>query len=243
MTGHIADSGVTEACLRLARVRPTAAALQDAVMGALLAAPGLHANAALVAYLTDRLAMMEHKRYRRDQPALRRLACEMVATLAELVRRDPQLEARPGCSAMARPAEVERLLERCGVAGACEVGKLLLHEGLSPACVEGLLRVKDFEAEVPVPHVARHLCRDPLWLAWLALTECYEFRSRSLDRYVRGLFTLYKFRFRRRERRERAALLVAAVRAATTGQTEWGALDTRLVGEAVLKFAFAAERV
>lgn len=234
--------GVTEACLQLARVRPTVAALQDAVVGALLAAPGHHANAVLVAYLVDRLALSEHKRYRRDVPALRRLACEMVATLAELVRRDPPLEARPGSPAAARPAEVERLLERCGVEGGGEVGRLLLP--LLPASVEGLLRVKEFGPEVPVPHVARHLCRDPLWLAWLALTECYEYRSRSLERYVRGLFTLYKFRFRRRERRERAALLAAALRAVTTGQTAWAALDTRLVGEAVLKFAFAdAERV
>lgn len=224
---------VTESCLRLA-VLTTQTASWDAIIGGFLAGPDLYNNADLVAYVADRLVMSVHGRYRKDRLAFKRLACEMVATVAELARRAPTLEVVQRSPVVVRRDAVERLLDRHGTR---EVHRIL--EGLRPECVDTLLRVRDFEIEVPVPQVARHMCKDPLWLGWLVLTECCEYRSKTVERYVRNLFAVYAFRFRRCQRRQRACLLAAAMRAATDGITHHAPLDTRLVGEAVLKIVFA----
>lgn len=225
---------VTESCMRLA-AHTTQTAMWDAIIGAFLEGPDLYANADLAAYLADRLLMSVHGRYRKDRPAFRRLACEMAATVAEVARRAPTLDVAQRSPATVRPDAAERLLSRHGTR---EVSRIL--EGIRPECVDELLRVRDFEIEVPVPQVARHMCKDPLWLGWLLLTECCEYRSKTLERYVRNLFAVYVFRFRRCQRRQRACLLAAAMRAAACGATQHATLDTRLVGEAVLKFVFAA---
>jgi len=184
--------------------------------------------------MADRLVLSVHGRYRKDRLAFKRLACEMVATVAEVARRAPTLEVVQRSPVVVRRDAVERLLDRHGTR---EVHRIL--GGLRPDCVDALQRVRDFEIEVPVPQVARHMCKDPMWLGWLVLTECCEYRSKTLERYVRNLFAVYAFRFRRCQRRQRACLLAAAMRAATDGLTHHAALDTRLVGEAVLKFVFA----
>ena len=229
----MAQPTVTESCLRLAALTTQAAMWED-ILGAFLTTPDPCANADLVAYLSDRLSLSVHGRYRRDRLAFRRLACEMVTTTAELCRRAPPLEQVHRSPAVIRTDALGRLLDRHGTR---EVSRIL--EGLRPESVDALLRVRDFEIEVPVPQVARHVCKDPLWLGWLALTECCEYKSKTLERYVRNLFTVYTFRFRRGQRRQRACLLAAAMRAAATGITQHAALDTRLVGEAVFKFVFA----
>lgn len=211
---YVKNGNVAGACMSSARLMAACklAAVQDAAMRIFLD-PKYISNAAFVGYLAKRLPMTCHLRYRKDVPAMRRLLCEIFAMLAK--------NAKPDGAITVKPCEVLSVNKsKCAglLSGFCTkevfsvIEKILRGVNDVHTCVDDMLEIKDYHLSVPVARVQESHCKDPVWLVWRIITEVYKCDA-ALAKYIDDLFELYKFRFRKRSRRDRADLLKYALNA------------------------------
>lgn len=161
-------------------------------------------------YFASRVAMLSSSRVRRDPRALTRLALEAAAVLHSWyrqVRTQPPLAgqmwppqqahrtALPAASGLLTTdayALVHRLLQ----------GRAMVREALAALC-----NIKTYDLCVPVEGVSQAASKDPLWMAWRTLTDHVQWGAPEAHRYAVDLMAIYKFRFKRGQRRQRLVLL------------------------------------
>ena len=211
----VASGNVKETCMSSAKLmfRCKLASVQDLALHAMLGSDALK-NAVFVSHMANRLQMTNHVRYKRDATSMHRLICEMYAVLASNYACGfAQYEVKHCLIKKVNKNRCAYLLKNyCTKDVISVIERLIRGSDDECACVDELASIKCFPIEIPVMQVQPVHCKDPMWLAWRIITEVYTCES-PLSEYINNLYFLYKFRYKKQQRKERSVLMKHALTA------------------------------
>lgn len=160
----------------------------------------------LVAFFANRVTMCSHVRYRKDIASLRRLICEVVATITNY-NRSQHITHVSVQKADLDTTKLSKIVNKyCTKEAQLVIEQLIKSDDDPNKSVDELVAIKNYVIEVPVPCISIPMSRDPLWVVWKIVTEAYSY-DKILEKYVNDLFVIYKTRYRRQMRKDAAVML------------------------------------
>ncbi|KAG2424893.1 hypothetical protein HXX76_014051 [Chlamydomonas incerta] len=170
------------------------------------------ASPAHARYFATRIKMLAFSRVRRDPRALTRLALE-TAAVAYWWHHQPE-GGRGACASGWPEQQVSGgALQEVGgmltTEASALVGRLPLQgrRDTVRGALVALCNIKTYDLCLPVDGVSQAASKDPLWIAWSLLTDHVQWKTKPARQYALDLLCMYKFRFKRGQRKQRLMLL------------------------------------